>query len=302
MLGVMAYTPRVFRKGTRAETANSLGEETALRWDGWAPDDGVPYTPPPAFSATELSALKAVLVPFWAPSEAVTTGLVRVDPTGHLITANSNRTTRATYDATEQAAWTVVSGGGGGGGAVASVNGQTGAVVLEADDIADAGGKVVMTSAERTKLGGVAANATANDTDANLRARANHTGTQAISTVSGLQTALDGKAAAIEVVNTVAASGGAVTLPDVGAATIHDVTLTANCTFTFPTVAAGKSFLVRLTQDATGSRTATWPATVKWPGGLAPTLSTAAGKQDVISFVSVGGANWSGFVAGLDVR
>ena len=39
----------------------------------------------------------------------------------------------------------------------------------------------------------VANGATANDTDANLKARANHTGTQAISTVSGLQTALDSK-------------------------------------------------------------------------------------------------------------
>lgn len=45
-----------------------------------------------------------------------------------------------------------------------------------------------------TKLAGITAGATANDTDANLKARANHTGTQAISTVSGLQSALDGKA------------------------------------------------------------------------------------------------------------
>ncbi len=43
------------------------------------------------------------------------------------------------------------------------------------------------------KLDAIASGATANDTDANLKARANHTGTQAISTVTGLQTALDGK-------------------------------------------------------------------------------------------------------------
>lgn len=49
------------------------------------------------------------------------------------------------------------------------------------------------TTAEKTKLAGIATGATANDTDANLKNRANHTGTQAISTVSGLQTALDGK-------------------------------------------------------------------------------------------------------------
>lgn len=40
----------------------------------------------------------------------------------------------------------------------------------------------------------ISTTATANDTDANLKARANHTGTQAISTVTGLQTALDNKA------------------------------------------------------------------------------------------------------------
>lgn len=51
-------------------------------------------------------------------------------------------------------------------------------------------------SAEKTKLDGIATGATKNDTDANLKNRANHTGTQAISTVSGLQSALDGKEAA----------------------------------------------------------------------------------------------------------
>lgn len=47
------------------------------------------------------------------------------------------------------------------------------------------------TDALESKLNGVATSATANDTDANLKNRANHTGTQAISTITGLQTALD---------------------------------------------------------------------------------------------------------------
>lgn len=46
-----------------------------------------------------------------------------------------------------------------------------------------------------SKLNGIATGATANSSDATLLARANHTGTQAISTVSGLQAALDAKAA-----------------------------------------------------------------------------------------------------------
>ena len=51
-----------------------------------------------------------------------------------------------------------------------------------------------MAAADKTKLDGVATGATANQTDAYLLDRANHTGSQAISTVTGLQTALDGKA------------------------------------------------------------------------------------------------------------
>ena len=47
------------------------------------------------------------------------------------------------------------------------------------------------TTTEKTKLAGIATAATANDTDANLKNRANHTGTQAISTIAGLQPILD---------------------------------------------------------------------------------------------------------------
>lgn len=68
-------------------------------------------------------------------------------------------------------------GGGGGGGAVDSVNGATGVVVLDADDIADGTTYKTMTAAERTKLAGL-------------------TATPAIADVTGLQSALDAKAAA----------------------------------------------------------------------------------------------------------
>jgi hypothetical protein len=110
-----------------------------------------------------------------------------------------------------------------------------------------------------------------------------------------------GGAATVETVNTVAASGAAQTIPDVTTATLSNITLTAACTLTFPTAAAGKSFTLVLTQDATGSRLVTWP-TMKWPGGVAPILSTVAGKVDVVSVMCVDGTNWMGFVAGLDVR
>jgi len=49
-------------------------------------------------------------------------------------------------------------------------------------------------TAEKSKLAGIADGATANATDAQLRDRTTHTGAQAISTVTGLQGALDAKA------------------------------------------------------------------------------------------------------------
>lgn len=49
---------------------------------------------------------------------------------------------------------------------------------------------VSFTSADKSKLDGIAENATANSTDSQLRERSTHTGTQTISTISGLQSAL----------------------------------------------------------------------------------------------------------------
>lgn len=65
----------------------------------------------------------------------------------------------------------------------------------------------------------------------------------------------------------------------------HKSTLTGNCTFTFTAPTTTEVGLqLRLVQDATGSRTVTWPGTVVWPGSVAPTLSTTAGAVDIISF------------------
>jgi hypothetical protein len=65
-----------------------------------------------------------------------------------------------------------------------------------ADTLVDGTTNKAYTATERTKLAGVAAGATANSSDAFLLSRSNHTGSQAISTVTGLQTAIDSKQAA----------------------------------------------------------------------------------------------------------
>ena len=63
-----------------------------------------------------------------------------------------------------------------------------------------------------------------------------------------------------------------------------------------PTAVAGKSFIIMLKQDATGSRTVTW-STVVWGGGTAPTITATASKQDIYSFFS-DGTNWYGATIG----
>jgi len=80
--------------------------------------------------------------------------------------------------------------------------------------------------------------------------------------------------------------------------TMQTATLTAStaCTFTMPTVAAGKSFILLLKQDATtGGGTATFTG-VKWNIAGAPTITAAAGTMDLLSFFS-DGISWYGSYA-----
>ena len=79
--------------------------------------------------------------------------------------------------------------------------------------------------------------------------------------------------------------------------TLQILTLTGNCTYTFPTATAGKSFTLFQLQDATGSRTVTWPASVKWPSGTAPTITSTASKGDKFVFTA-DGTYWWGSTAG----
>ena len=75
---------------------------------------------------------------------------------------------------------------------VQTVNGLAliGDIIIDADDIPSGALNTMMTLAEKTKLQTIAANASANSSDASLLDRANHTGSQAISTVTNLSTAL----------------------------------------------------------------------------------------------------------------
>ena len=80
-------------------------------------------------------------------------------------------------------------------------------------------------------------------------------------------------------------------------------TLTENTTFTFsnpPASGTAYSFSIEIIQDASASGfTVTWPASVDWPSGTAPTLTATASAKDVFVFTTRdGGTNWYGFTAG----
>ena len=87
---------------------------------------------------------------------------------------------------------------------------------------------------------------------------------------------------------------------------VYTITLAHNIgTFTWSNPAGSgysSSFTLKVTQDGTGSRTISWPASVDWAGGTAPTLSTGANDVDVFVFFTVdGGTTYYGFTAGQDM-
>lgn len=94
-----------------------------------------------------------------------------------------------------------------GGGAIATeveayLDANPPAAATDLDDVADTPTRVAMTPAERTKLAGVAAGATANAADAQLRDRATHTGTQSSASLSDLTETVQDIVAALIVAGT----------------------------------------------------------------------------------------------------
>ena len=83
-------------------------------------------------------------------------------------------------------------------------------------------------------------------------------------------------------------------------------TLTAdqNTTFVFSNPSpTGKScaFTLIWTQDAS-DRTITWPASVDWAGGSAPSVTSGSGKIDIYTFFTLDeGTIWYGFLAGAEM-
>lgn len=105
----------------------------------------------------------------------------------------------------------------------------------------------------------------------------------------------------VETSSAPAISGNALTL-NLNNSTVFNVSLVANIntlSITNPG-AAGKatSFVLILTADGT-ARSVAWGGSIVWAGGTPPTLTSASGKRDIFTFITVdGGTTWFGVVSG----
>jgi Phage tail repeat like len=206
-------------------------------------------------------------------------------------------------------------------GPVISVAGKTGAVALELGDVAN----LVTTLAGKVDTAHTHAQSDVTGLVTALAGKAGISHTHPTSEVTGLDTALAGK---------VAASGGALTGAlnaadqEVSGAKLKDYAITVNArgsvsgaqaidyslgNYVTATIAGATQFSVTnppstgiagsfvLALNNGGSQTITWMSGIKWPGGIAPSLTVSG--LDLLSFNTIdGGTTWRGSLAMRDVK
>ena len=173
---------------------------------------------------------------------------------------------------------------------VASVNGNTGTVVLTASDVGAA-----------TTAQGTLADSALQSSDIGVSIQAYDANLPSGSTILvdadvgvGVQ-AYDADTAKTDVAQSFTAAqrgsittltSGATVTPDFAAANNYTLTLGHNATIANPTnLTAGQSGSIFLVQDGTGSRTAAWGSYWDFAGGTAPTLTTDANGVDRVDYV-----------------
>ena len=148
--------------------------------------------------------------------------------------------------------------------------------------------------------GGNAATLDSIDSSQFLRSDADDSTNNVITITNGLAFGADAKCpAALS-----SLSDGSTITVDFTSGIHHSVTLGGNRTFGDPSntgSAVGQSGSIFITQDGTGSRTASFHADYKFVGGTAPTLSTAANAVDRIDYV-VKASNVVHCAVSLDVK
>ncbi|WP_312669740.1 hypothetical protein [Stutzerimonas nitrititolerans] len=142
-------------------------------------------------------------------------------------------------------------------------------------------GQSLMTDSERAKLGGIEAGATANASDAQLRDRATHTGTQAIDTISGLRAALDEKIDTAER----GVSGGVATLdefariPSSQLPSYVDDVLEFPTRDDFPATGEGGKIYIAINQGTQANPTRQY----RWTGSVYAEINPSPGTTDALA-------------------
>jgi hypothetical protein len=95
-------------------------------------------------------------------------------------------------------------------------------------------------------------------------------------------------------------SGGSITI-DLNTANNFSRTVTSTTTFTFSNPPTGKAFGFTLALTNGGSAVITWPATVNWSSGVAPSLSSS-GIDILLFYTYDGGTSYYGFLVGSNMN
>lgn len=106
----------------------------------------------------------------------------------------------------------------------------------------------------------------------------------------------------IHSVQTVSPNAGDTVTIDLSTGNLHTINMPdGNITLAISNGTAAQCFAIEIIQDTVGSRTVTWFDTIKWAGGVAPTLTTTANKKDMFSFVCTGTDAYDGFIVGQNI-
>ena len=95
------------------------------------------------------------------------------------------------------------------------------------------------------------------------------------------------------------------TFIDLTLGNVQQITMTGNIQVSLlgATAATACSASIYLVQDSMGGRSVTWPASVRWPGGNLPAISSASNARDLVILETLdGGTTWYGSLAGQDYR
>lgn len=85
---------------------------------------------------------------------------------------------------------------------------------------------------------------------------------------------------------------------------IRDVTIDDDRNIVFSGAVVKQSLLLNIIQGSGGSKVPTWDGsmTIKWPSGVAPTLSTTEGAIDSFLFICEAADTYRAYFAGFDLR